>query len=51
MEIILLITMVYLSIGVWLTMNTRSRGMVADAIFILLWPLYWFDDWKNGRLK
>lgn len=41
---------IYLIIGATLTFLTQSRGLWADTIFTLLWPIYVYDDWRNGRL-
>lgn len=50
MEYFLIVVAIYFGIGLWFVFMTNSRGIVADALFALLWPLYWYDDWKNGRL-
>lgn len=44
------LAVLYLWIGALLTFSTRSRGLRADILFTLLWPLYWYDDWRKGRL-
>jgi hypothetical protein len=44
------IMIAYALVGLWFVVSTRSRGFVADVLFGALWPLYWYSDWKSGRL-
>jgi hypothetical protein len=30
----------WVAVGLWMVSRTRSRGIVADATFVMTWPLY-----------
>lgn len=34
-------------VGAWLTLNTRSRGLFADCLFALLWPIHVWLEWRE----
>lgn len=42
--------MAYACVSIFLIAASRSRGIVADILFGLLWPVYLYLDWKHGRL-
>lgn len=50
MQIVLMLILVWLAVGVWLVASTQSRGLFADVLFALLWPVYIYTDWRAGRL-
>ena len=34
--------------GVYCVVRTGSRGIGPDILFGILWPVYWYTDWRNG---
>jgi len=44
MEILAIITIAYLLAGVWLTINTQSRGPRADLSFVILWGVHFIHE-------
>ncbi|WP_420415319.1 hypothetical protein [Roseibium sp.] len=48
MEIFWSLVMAYIAIGAALVGLTRSRGLGADSLFGLLWPVYLFLHFKRG---
>lgn len=34
------IGLAWLAIGLWMTVNSPSRGWLADALFVLSWPYH-----------
>lgn len=40
LEFITAFSLLYLIVGLILTLVTKSRGLKADMLFIALWPLY-----------
>lgn len=42
------IAIVWASVGIWMVIQTRSRGWKADVAFAMFWPLHWyFEIWRN----
>jgi len=51
MEFLATIILLYVAVGVFLVCATRSRGVIADLIFGMFWPVFLYIDWKNGLFK
>ncbi len=49
-EILVSTAIAYLFFGLYLNFTSRSRGALADTLFVLFWIFYMIDDWRKGRL-
>ena len=36
----LLLALAWIGVGVWMVSRSQSRGFIADASFVVTWPLY-----------
>jgi hypothetical protein len=46
-DLILIYALVHVTIGFYFVTITRSRGLWADASFIVIWPLIAWRDWRG----
>ena len=49
MELLLAIPIIWIAIGIWLVIKTKSRGWRADLQFVFEWPIHWFLEKVLGR--
>jgi hypothetical protein len=40
---------IYLAVALAFLARSRSRGLLADALFAALWPYYLIRYWRTGR--
>lgn len=40
----------HIAVAAFLLVSTESRGVIADVLFAVFWPIYVIVDWKAGRL-
>jgi len=43
------IAVLWIAVGIWMVIKTRSRGWRADVAFVFLWPLHWYIEIWKGR--
>lgn len=48
-QILTIIISAWLAIGLFLVLNSGSRGALADILFLFTWPIYLYLDWR-GKL-
>lgn len=41
------IVVVWVAIGIFFVMNSRSSGFWVDALFVLTWPINAYLDWRG----
>lgn len=45
---LLAIPILWIAVGVWMVIQTDSRGWKADTMFVMMWPLHWyFEVWRK----
>lgn len=37
-------------VAAFFAVSTASRGIIADVLFAVFWPIYLVIDWKAGKL-
>ncbi len=47
-QALILIATIWAVTGLFFVVKSPSRGAVADIMFGVLWPVYWYTDWKQG---
>lgn len=48
LNILFLMMVIWAVTGVYFVVRTGSRGVGPDILFGVLWPVYWYADWRNG---
>ncbi len=47
-EALSLIAVIWGVTGIFFVLRSPSRGVVADILFGVLWPVYCYTDWRSG---
>lgn len=48
MKLLVMLLAVWAVTGLYFVLRSPSRGAVADVLFGVLWPIYWYTDWRRG---
>lgn len=44
MNLLWAIPIIWIAIGIWMVIRTKSRGWKADAAFVVTWPIHWLVE-------